>query len=125
MTYPTASPGRTTDFKEAVRRHKRNTNLVLTLIYVFAVIVFVLFMPGCQLIAPKIVTTEIERTEHGFRIVSPKDTTIKGLRLEGPNLSVDEYTAVASKEALEAGQNEANARAQAVGKLAEAAASLK
>ena len=80
---------------------------------------------GCTLITPKLVTTEIERTEHGFRIVSPKDSTIKGLRLEGQNLSVDEYTSVASKEALEAGQNEANARAQAVGKLAEAAASLK
>lgn len=91
-----------------------------------AVIVLVLFLAvsGCQLVTPRIVTTEIERTEHGFRIVSPKDTTIKGLRLEGSNLSVDLYEAKASPDALAAGTAEAGARAAAVGKLAEAAAAL-
>lgn len=80
---------------------------------------------GCQLITPKVITTEIERTEHGFRIVSPKDTTIKGLRLEGANLSVDSYEAKANPEALAAGTAESASRAAAVGKLAEAAAALK
>lgn len=81
---------------------------------------------GCHVITPRIVTTEIERTEHGFRIVSPKDTTIKGLRLAPDgSLSVDEYTATASPDALQAGSIEAANRSAAVGKLAEAAAALK
>lgn len=82
-------------------------------------------LSGCTLMTPKVITTEIERTEHGFRIVSPKDTTIKGLRLEGQNLSVDSYEARANTEALAAGAAETAARAEAVGKLAEAAASLR
>lgn len=82
-------------------------------------------LSGCHVITPRIVTTEIERTEHGFRIVSPKDTTIKGLRLEGANLSVDSYEAKASPDALQAGSIEAANRSAAVGKLAEAAAALK
>ena len=86
---------------------------------------FLVSLSGCQLITPQVITTEIERTEHGFRIVSPKDTTIKGLRLNGNGLEVDEYTAKASPEALAAGAAESQARAAAVGKLAEAAAALK
>ena len=82
-------------------------------------------LSGCHVITPRIVTTEIERTEHGFRIVSPKDTTIKGLRLKGDSLEVDVYEAKASPDALTAGSVEAANRSAAVGKLAEAAAALK
>ena len=89
-------------------------------------VALVIALSGCHVITPRIVTTEIERTEHGFRIVSPKDTTIKGLKLAPDgSLSVDEYTATASHDALQAGSIEAANRSAAVGKLAEAAAALK
>ena len=82
-------------------------------------------LSGCHVITPRIVTTEIERTEHGFRITSPKDTTIIGLALVGSDLTVDYYEAKASPDALQAGSQEAANRSAAVGKLAEAAAAIK
>ncbi len=112
MTYPPTSP-------------KRIAVEFLGSLFVAGIaLAFLVSLSGCTLIAPKIVTTEIRKTDAGFEIISPKDTTVTFAGNPSGYFFFN-YNAKASKEALEAGQNEANARAQAVGKLAEAAASLK
>ncbi len=86
--------------------------------------IYALSLFGCQALTPRIVTTEIRKTADGFEIISPKDTdvTFAG-RPDG--YFFFRYNAHASPEALTAGTAEANARAEAVGRLAEAAAALK
>ena len=80
---------------------------------------------GCA-ITPQVVTTEIERTPTGFRIVSPKDVTVKGLKIAADGtMSVQSWEAKASPETLAASAAESASRAAAVAKLAEAAASLR
>lgn len=82
-------------------------------------------LSGCA-ITPQVVTTQIERTPDGFRITSPKDVTVKGLRMTPDGtLSVESWEAKASPDTLAASAAESAARAQLVGKLAEAAASLR
>lgn len=112
MTHPPTTPKRVA------------VELLGSLFVACLALAFLCALSGCQLIAPKIVTTEIRKTDAGFEIISPKDTTVTFAGNPAGYFFFN-YNAVASKEALEAGQNEANARAQAVGKLAEAAASLK
>jgi len=85
---------------------------------------FALLSSGCAL-TPRVITTEIEKTEHGFRITSPKDTVIKGLVLDSNGLKVDLYEAKASPDALNASVEESTKRAESIAKLAEAAAALK
>jgi len=85
---------------------------------------FLLSLSGCTLITPKVITTEIRKTENGFEIISPKDTDVFFLGNPKTNF-LFRYKAVASPEALAAGSAESANRAAAVGKLAEAAASLK
>lgn len=93
---------------------------------VFLALAIISTFTGCAALTPQVVTTEIERTPDGFRIVSPKDVTVKGLRIAPDGtLSVDEWQAKASPETLAAGAAEAASRAEAVGKLATAAAALR
>lgn len=81
-------------------------------------------LSGCQLVTPRIVTTEIRKTDDGFEIISPKDTDVK-FAGKPDGYFWFSYTAKASPEALTAGAAESAARSAAVGKLAEAAAALK
>lgn len=54
----------------------------------------------------------------GARIVTSRDSVIKGLKVQSPDglqISLDEYTATANAEALEAAKAEAQYRAAALG----------
>jgi hypothetical protein len=84
---------------------------------------FALLSSGCAL-TPRVITTEISQTDTGFKIVSPKDTTISYFSTPG-GYTWFGYTAKASPDALNASVEESNKRAESIAKLAEAAAALK
>jgi hypothetical protein len=90
----------------------------------FVLILIVASLSGCHVITPRIVTTEIRKTDKGFEIISPKDTDVFFAGKPDGHF-VFRYTAKASPDALQAGSQEAANRSAAVGKLAEAAAALK
>lgn len=83
-----------------------------------------LALGGCTLMTPKVITTEIRKTDTGFEIISPKDTDAFFMG-KPDGWFLFRYSAKANTEALAAGAAESAARAEAVGKLAEAAASLR
>jgi hypothetical protein len=112
MTYPPTSPKRIA------------IELLGSLLIAGLALAFLLSMSGCTLITPKVITTEIRKTENGFEIISPKDTDAFFMG-KPDGWFLFRYSAKASPEALAAGSAESANRAAAVGKLAEAAASLK
>jgi hypothetical protein len=80
-------------------------------------------LSGCY-ITPQIVTTKVTKTADGFTIESPKD--IKATFHQAPDGTITAtYESRANSDALAAGSAESAARAAAVAKLAEAAASLR
>jgi len=104
-------------------RHGPWQKRLCTFFITITLILFCLFGFGCYL-TPSIVTTEIEKTDKGFKLISPKDTSI--LYLKAPDgTTLIGYKATASDTALAAGSAESQARAAAIAKLAEAAAALK
>jgi hypothetical protein len=89
-----------------------------------ALLLFALVLSGCQLVTPQIVTTKVTKTADGFTIESPKD--IKASFHQAPDGTITAtYESRANSDALAAGSAESAARAAAVAKLAEAAASLR
>ena len=83
-----------------------------------------LALSGCKFITPQIVTTRVTKTADGFTIESPKD--IKATFHQAPDGTITAtYESRANSDALAAGSAESAARAAAVAKLAEAAASLR
>jgi hypothetical protein len=89
-----------------------------------AAILIAATLSGCQLVTPKVITTEIRKTTDGFEIISPKDTDVFFMG-KPDGVFVFRYNAKANSDALAAGSAEYAARAAAIAKLAEAAASLK
>lgn len=88
-----------------------------------ALLLFALALSGCA-ITPRVVTTEIRKTDKGFEIISPKDTKVQFAGNPSGYFWFS-YDAHASADALTAGAAESQARAAAVARLAEAAAALK
>jgi hypothetical protein len=89
-----------------------------------ALLIIALALSGCQLVTPQIVTTKVTKTADGFTIESPKD--IKASFHQAPDGTITAtYESRANSDALAAGSAESAARAAAVAKLAEAAASLR
>jgi hypothetical protein len=87
--------------------------------------IIVMALSGCQLVTPQIVTTKVTKTADGtITIESPKD--IKASFHQSPDGTITAtYESRANSDALAAGSAESAARAAAVAKLAEAAASLR
>jgi len=112
--------------KTAIEIHRRDTRIKLAILYGASFIAAVLCsisLSGCYM-TPQIVTTRVTKTSDGFTIESPKD--IKATFKQSPDGSITAtYESRANSEALAAGSAESANRAAAVGKLAEAAASLK
>lgn len=96
------------------------TNLACSLLIAC---VMLLMFGGCGAIAPQIVTTEVIKTADGFTIKSPKDVDAAFFQA-GPVIYA-RYKSSGNEAAIKAGSEEAAQRAAAVGKLAEAAASLR
>ena len=87
-------------------------------------LILILALSGCKLVTPQIVTTRVTKTADGFTIESPKD--IKATFRQSPDGTISAtYESRANPDAVAAGAAESQARAAAVGKLAEAAAALK
>ena len=96
-------------------------NLVGLLMVSALVLAFALALGGCA-ITPRIVTTEVTKTADGFTIKSPKDVDATFYSI-GPAIYLH-YKSTGNSEAIKAGSAEAEGRSAAVGKLAEAAATL-
>jgi len=94
------------------------------LLWIASALTFLLIASGCQVITPRVITTEIRKTKDGFEIISPKDTDVFFMG-KPDGAFVFRYNATANSDALAAGSAESAARAAAIAKLAEAAASLK